>query len=147
MNPRFGTPPEAGRRYKRRPGAYVVLLRGNDMLVTRQYLPDTMEAPEIQLPGGGIDTGETPIVALHREVYEETGWRMDAPRRIGCFRRFTYMPDYDLWAEKLCTIYVARPTRRLGPPTEPGHEAIWMPRDQAIAMLDNPGDAWFAKRL
>ena len=70
---RFGTPPEAGRVYKPRPGAYVVLLRGDDMLVTRQEASETLPAPEYQLPGGGIDPGESPVVALHREVLEETG--------------------------------------------------------------------------
>lgn len=147
MIPRFGTPPDSARRYKHRPGAYVALLRGDDILVTRQFLPDTMDAAEIQLPGGGIDPGESPIPALHREVYEETGWRMSTPKRLGAFRRFTYMPEYDFWAEKLCTIFVARPTLRLGPPTEPGHTALWMPRAAAIELLDNDGDAYFLSRL
>lgn len=147
MIPRFGTPPEATRRYKRRPGAYVILLRGDDMLVTRQYLPDTMDAPEIQLPGGGVDPGEQPISALHREVFEETGWNMSTPRRLGAFRRFTFMPEYDLWAEKLCTIYLARPTQRIGPPTEPGHEALWMPKSVAETVLVNQGDAHFVSRV
>jgi 8-oxo-dGTP diphosphatase len=140
---RFGSPPEAGRTYKRRPGAYAVLLQGSDILVTRQYLPEAMSAPEIQLPGGGIDPGESPIVALHREVYEETGWSITPPRRLGAFRRFTFMPEYDLWAEKLCTIYLARPMRRLDPPSEPGHDAVWMHRDIALEQLFNSGDRHF----
>lgn len=144
---RFGTPPDGARRYKRRPGAYVALIRGDDILVTRQYLPDTMDTPEIQLPGGGIDPGESPIPALHREVYEETGWHMTAPRRLGAFRRFTFMPEYDLWAEKLCTIYVARPTLQIAPPIEPGHQAVWMSKTQALHALDNDGDAYFVARL
>jgi 8-oxo-dGTP diphosphatase len=50
------------------------------------------------------------------------------------------MPDYDLWAEKLCTIYVARPLRRVGPPKEPGHTALWMDARQALALIGSPGD-------
>ena len=69
MIPRFGKPPEAGQKYTRRPGAYAILLRGSDMLVTYQGAPHD----EFQLPGGGIDAGESPLVALHREVFEETG--------------------------------------------------------------------------
>ncbi|UZD90693.1 NUDIX hydrolase [Cognatishimia activa] len=140
---RFGTPPEAGRVYKPRPGAYVVLLRGNDILVTRQDASETLREPEYQLPGGGIDPGESPIAALHREVFEETGWSISAPRRLGAFRRFCYMPDYDKYAEKLCTIYVAKPVRRLGPPSEPGHTAVWMPRAVATELLLNWGDRHF----
>lgn len=144
---RFGTPPDAARRYLRRPGVYAVLLRGTDMLVTEQMNPRHMKAPEIQLPGGGVDPGEAPLTALHREVFEETGWLMAAPRRLGAFRRFTYMPDYDLWAEKLCTIYLARPTRRLGPPLEADHTAIWMPAGTALAALANDGDRYFAEKV
>ncbi|WP_028030066.1 NUDIX domain-containing protein [Gemmobacter nectariphilus] len=143
MIPRFDLPPEPGRRYRRRPGAYAVLMRGGRVLLTHQQEP----WPEFQLPGGGIDPGEHPVPALHREVREETGWSMQLIRRLGAFRRFTYMPEYDLWAEKLCTIYLARPILRLGPPTEPGHSAVWVRPDQAAQMLGNPGDRHFLSLL
>jgi 8-oxo-dGTP diphosphatase len=133
---RYGETAVAGQRYTRRPGVYAVLLRGDSLLATFQADP----SPEFQLPGGGIDRGEHPIAALHREVMEETGWRIEVQRRVGAFRRFTYMPEYALWAEKVCTIYLARPVRRLGPPTEPGHSAVWLPVNEALRLLGNPGD-------
>jgi 8-oxo-dGTP diphosphatase len=133
---RYGEPVKPGQRYRRRPGVYAVLLRGNSILTTFQQAP----VPEFQLPGGGIDAGEQPVAALHREVIEETGWKIDLIRRIGAFRRFTYMPEYDLWAEKLCTVYLARPVLCLGPPSEAGHMAVWLPVDDAVARLGNPGD-------
>lgn len=139
---RFGEPVEAGRRYVRRPGIYALLVQGSRVLLTFQEEPK----PEFQLPGGGIDPGEQPIAALHREVLEETGWRIAPLRRLGAFRRFTYMPDYDLWAEKVCTVVLARPVRRLGPPSEPGHSAVWMDAEEALGLLGNRGDAHFAAR-
>jgi ADP-ribose pyrophosphatase len=142
MIPRFGEPREGGRRYRRRPGAYAVLWRDGQVLLTHQQQP----WPEFQLPGGGIDPGESPVQALHREVYEETGWRIGTPRRLGAFRRFTFMPEYDLWAEKLCLIYLARPIRSLGAPTEPGHTAHWMAPALAAEVVGNPGDAAFLRR-
>ena len=141
---RFGETVKAGQRYRRRPGVYAVLLDGDALLTTFQEAP----IPEFQLPGGGIDRGEQPIAALHREVFEETGWKIEIDRRLGAFRRFTYMPEYDLWAEKLCTIYLARPVRRLGPPTETGHEAVWMSAAEALLQLGNAGDrAMLARAL
>lgn len=139
MIPRFGEPVKRGQRYSLRPGAYAVLRLGARVLVTLQ----DGAPPEFQLPGGGIDPGESPLRALHREVYEETGWSIAQPVRIGAFRRFTYMPEYDRWAEKLCTIYSARPVRRLGPPPEAGHRAVWMPMAQAARLLANEGDRHF----
>ena len=139
---RFGEPPERGRRYTLRRGVYAVLPRGGRLLLTHQAEP----VPEFQLPGGGIDPGEAPLAALHREVLEETGWTIARPRRLGAFRRFAYMPEYDLWAEKLCEIWLAAPLRRFGPPSEPGHTALWLPAALAVARLANAGDRHFAAR-
>jgi 8-oxo-dGTP diphosphatase len=140
---RYGEPVQAGQQYRLRPGVYAILPRGGDLLLTFQSEP----YPELQLPGGGIDKGEDPVRALHREVYEETGWHIAAPRRLGAFRRFTYMPEYDLWAEKVCHIYIARPVLRMGPPVEPLHTAMWCPADEAVSLLSNDGERDFLRRL
>ena len=138
MMMRFGKPPQSGKRYRLRPGVYAILPRNGQLLLTEQD-----PGPELQLPGGGIDPGEHPIAALHREVMEETGWCIAAPVRLGAFRRFTYMPEYDLWAEKICTIYLARPVRALSDPLEAGHTAIWASLPDAAKMVGNDGDKAF----
>ena len=139
---RYGEAVEPGRRYIPRPGAYAVIAEGGTILATHQMEPN----PEFQLPGGGIDPGEAPVEALHREVMEETGWRIRISRRLGAYRRFTYMPEYDLWAEKLCQIYLARPVRKIGSPTEAGHTALWLPMDTAATVLESAGDRAFVAR-
>ena len=136
MIKRYGEAVKAGQRYRRRPGVYGVLLDGNDVLLTHQASP----VPEYQLPGGGVDLGEQPIPAFHREVMEETGWHIGPVRHVGTFRRFTYMPEYDKWAEKVCIVFVARPTLRMGPPTEAGHTAVWAPAERALDLITNEGD-------
>ena len=140
---RYGAVPLAGQRYKHRAGVYAILPLDGKLLLTYQGDPHF----EIQLPGGGIDPGEHPLNALHREVFEETGWRIAQPRKLGTFRRFTFMPEYDMWAEKLCHIYLVRPVRPHGPPTEPGHMAIWLEPRDAIMELYNDGDADFVTKL
>lgn len=141
---RYGEAVKSGQRYRTRPGAYAIILDGDALLTTHQMQP----TPEYQLPGGGIDPGEHPIPALHREIFEETGWRVEIDRRLGAYRRFTYMPEYDKWAEKICTIYLARPVRRLGPPSEPGHTAVWMRAVEGLALLGTDGDrAMLARAL
>ena len=137
---RWGEPPEDGRRYLPRPGAYAVLLRAGDILLTLQE--DGGEGrPEVQLPGGGLDPGESPLRALHREVREETGWSLASPRRLLTYRRYRFMPEYGLWADKVCHLYLARPARPLGPPTEPGHQPLWAPLAAAPGLLANPAEA------
>jgi 8-oxo-dGTP diphosphatase len=56
------------------------------------------------------------------------------------------MPEYDLWAEKLCHVYIGRPVLRHGPPSEPGHTAHWMPVAQALELLGNDGDRMYVSR-
>jgi 8-oxo-dGTP diphosphatase len=142
MTPRYGEPRAQGQAYRRRRGVYAVLWRDGRILLTHQTEPHA----ELQLPGGGIDPGESPLRALHREVWEETGWTIAPLRRLGAFRRFAYMPDYDLWAEKLCTIYLARPLRPVGPPVEAGHSAHWMTPEDAARAVGNAGDAEFVRQ-
>ena len=140
---RFGKPPKPGIRYTPRPGAYAILPRGRELLLTFQQEPK----PELQLPGGGIDPGESPVQALHREVFEETGWRISNARRLGAFRRFVYMPEYDMWADKICIIYHADPIRQLSEPSEPGHTALFADPHTAARHVGNPGDRHFVKSL
>ncbi|MHA6265518.1 NUDIX hydrolase [Aliiroseovarius sp. CAU 1755] len=139
---RFGAPRVNGRDYVLRPGAYAILARGSELLLTFQSDPFN----EFQLPGGGIDPGETPLAALHREVMEETGWKIAQPRRLGAFRKFTYMPEYDKWAEKICHIYHALPVRQISDPTEPDHQAVWTSSITASRILHNDGDQHFVAR-
>ncbi len=142
MIKRYGESPKPGQTYIRRPGVYAVLLGRDGLLLTHQSAP----VPEFQLPGGGIDKGEHPIAALHREVMEETGYHIAGLRRLGAFRRFTYMPEYEIWAEKLCTVYLARPGLRIGPPSEPGHRAVWIDPFAALPILGNDGDRAMLRR-
>ncbi len=140
---RWGEAVVRGRRYRRRPGVYAILWRDGELLLTLQADP----APEVQLPGGGVDPGESPLRALHREVMEETGWRIGGARRIGAYRRFAFMPEYELWAEKLCEVWLARPVRRHGEPSEAGHMAFWAAPAAALDLLANEGERDFLRRV
>ncbi len=145
---REGEAVRADINYKMRPGAYAILWDGRALLLTFQAGPE----PEFQLPGGGIDPGEAPVASLHREVLEETGWAISNPLRLGAFRRFVFMPEYDLWAEKLCAIYLARPVLRRSEPLEEEHTAVWVHPERAMELLGNPGDRrfvadWWTGRL
>lgn len=141
MNRRFGRRPQAHRTYLPRPGVYAVIRAQGGVLVTFQESP----RPEFQLPGGGVDPHESSLPALHREVFEETGFRIRVVRRLGMFHRHTYMPEYRLWAHKQCHIYLADAALRIGPPTEPGHWPAILSWDEAATRLAISGDRNFLR--
>ena len=128
-----------GRPYRDRPGVYA-------MITGRQGLLCVLQAGELQLPGGGVERGEHPVPALHREVLEETGWTIAAPRRIDAFQRYNWMPEYTMWARKVQAIYLARAVRRLGPPLEADHVPLWLAPADAARRLDDAGDRAMVRR-
>lgn len=137
---RIGEPWLPRRPYRDRIGAYAIIVGADGMLL----LVD--ESGELQLPGGGIDPGESPVRALHREVIEETGWRICDVRRLAAFQRYAYLPDYGFWARKVQLVHVARAVRRLGPPTEDWHLPLWMAPGDAADRLDVAGDRAMVRR-
>jgi 8-oxo-dGTP pyrophosphatase MutT (NUDIX family) len=66
---------EAGEPYQR-VAAYALVTSERGVLLTefntRTSVPGTWG-----LPGGGLDDGEDPVAGVHREVWEETGQRID----------------------------------------------------------------------
>ena len=68
-------PGEAGDPYQR-VAAYAIVESERGVLLT-QFNALTHVAGEWGLPGGGLDEGESPAEGVHREVWEETGQRID----------------------------------------------------------------------
>jgi len=141
---RIGEPWVPGRPYRDRIGVYGLLVgRDGRLLCVHQRGED---AEEMQLPGGGVDKGEQPLAALHREVREETGWVIGGPRRFATFQSYTWLWDYRYWSRKVHMIYLARAVRRAGPPLEAGHTPHWLAPEAALQVLDVPGDREMVRR-
>ncbi|MEM7296241.1 MAG: NUDIX hydrolase [Pseudomonadota bacterium] len=128
---RYGEPRRPEIRYTRRPGAYGLIMRGREVLLALNESP----GEEVAFPGGGIDPGETPVRALHREVMEETGWRIRIERRLGAYQRYTWMPEYTMWAHKICHIYLCTAGRQVAEPLEPDHTPAWADMEVAAGAL------------
>jgi 8-oxo-dGTP diphosphatase len=140
---RFGESWRPDAPYRDRPGAYAAILDRGRLLLCAT--PNAGEA--FLMPGGGLDPGEGPLRALHREVMEETGWTIAPQRRLGAFQRYCFMPEYGFWARKVCHIYLCRPGRRRGRPAEPDHTPLWMPLPEAARRLSVSGERSFAHAL
>jgi mutator protein MutT len=60
---------------KWRPSVYGIVVNDGKILLTKQY-------GKFEVPGGGVDLGETPEQAVIREIKEETGIEVTGPRLV-----------------------------------------------------------------
>ena len=136
-------PAEGLTRWTDRKGAYGLVVDHRGAIVVRTADP----GHELILPGGGVDPGESPLRALHREIREETGWTVRPVRRLGAYLRFVRRRTDGTWLRKVCHVYLCRPALRLGPPSEPGHSPTRMRLADAAVLLSLEGERAFAARL
>ena len=141
----FGEGVNSGIKYNRRVGAYGIIFHKKEFLLTEQI---TSEGNiEVQLPGGGLEKNESLIHALYREVLEETGWGIRVLKKEGVFQRFTYMPEYKMWAQKVCHIYICVATMQKTKKLEKDHRFITMNKKKSLARLVDPGFKYFIENV
>ena len=132
-------------RYRRRVGSYGIIFHNKNLLLTEQNTSDNNI--EVQLPGGGSNENESMVHALYREVLEETGWGIKVLKKEGVFQRFTYMPEYKIWAHKICHIYRCTATIRKTRQLEKGHRFVFMNKKKAAETIVDKGFQYFIQKL
>ncbi len=125
--------------YRDRPAAFGVLERDGRIavvFVTRR------DGRYFDLPGGGIDAGETPEQAVVREFGEETGLRVEPVRVLGRADQFMRQEDGSP-ANNRSTLFEARwigdaPELKV----EEDHDLQWLDPLEAVASLRHDSHAW-----
>ena len=74
-------PPLHHTDYDSRLGAYAVLVDEHDRILLALW--NELSEPLWTLPGGGVELNETVEAGVIREVYEETGYDVEAGRLLG----------------------------------------------------------------
>ena len=64
-------------------GVVGIIPRGKTVLVLRRSRADEFLPGSYDLPGGGLDPGESPEAGIKREVSEETGLRVSVVKGLG----------------------------------------------------------------
>jgi len=152
--PQFGQP-QPGRDYPDRPAAFAVVSRGDRIAVVRVDLGGGRS--RLDLPGGGVDPGETAGQAAARECGEEAGLRI-AVEEEPFVRADHFFVNQDGETNNTRGSFFA--ARLVGEAaelkTENDHHLEWMAPQDALLALSRESHAWalaawlrrgFARRL
>lgn len=137
--PQFGHP-EPGRAYPDRPAAFVVVEHEGAVAVVRVTF--ARGGGRLDLPGGGIDPGETAAQAALRECGEEAGLSVEVEAEIA--RADHYFANEDDSHVNTRGIFFAARLIGAAPhlKTEDDHALEWMSPQDALVALDRESHAW-----
>jgi len=139
VTPQFGEP-APGRAYPDRPAAFAVVERGGKIAVARVSFEGG--GGRLDLPGGGLDPGETAAEAAAREVGEEVGLKITVEDEIA--RADHYFTNEDDSRVNTRGVFFAARVLAEAPDLkiEADHALEWMSPQDALLALDRPSHVW-----
>jgi 8-oxo-dGTP diphosphatase len=125
-----------GRDYRVRPSAYGFVADG------RGRLAIVRSADGCFLPGGGIESGETPEQAVVREALEECGLLLRVGACVARAVEFAYSEEARKHQEKLCWFFAVTVAGRCPEAQLPGHEVLWLAAADGARTLLHESQRW-----
>lgn len=137
--PQFGQP-DPGRDYPDRPAAFVIVEREGRIAVARVSFAGG--GGRLDLPGGGIDAGETAEQAAARECGEEVGLQVAIEAEVT--RADHYFTNEDDSCVNTRGVFFAARLLAAAPQLkiEDDHALEWMTPHDALAALDREAHVW-----
>ncbi len=130
---------EGNRKYKDRLGSYGVLVnQDNHICIIRAFSGFT-------LPGGGAKPHEDPIDALHREVIEETGFKIRILREIGVAEQFLHAAG-EGYFRKICHYFLCSHEDLVTSESEVDHEVLWCSQSESLHKIGEESSHGWALR-
>jgi 8-oxo-dGTP diphosphatase len=138
--PQFGER-EPGRDYPDRPAAFAVLEHEGRIACVR--VDWRRGGPKIDLPGGGVDPGETHAQAAARECGEEAGLKVSIDGEPFVRADHYFINDEGRSNNTRGQFFVAR-LEAYAPElqVEDDHSLVWLEPLEALRSLDRESHAW-----
>ena len=138
--PQFGTP-EPGRAYPDRPAAFIIVEQAGRIACVR--VAARRGAPRIDLPGGGIDPGETAAQAAERECGEEAGLRVRVTGDAIVRADHYFINEKDASNNTRGVFFAGRLEGDAAElKVEEDHTLVWLSPLEALRTLDRDAHAW-----
>lgn len=140
MIPEFGARLD-GTDYTERPGVYAIIENGDRQVAVIET------GSGYFLPGGGVETGETEVEALKREILEETGYQVLV--LAGKCEAVEYL---EARAEGMYyrihgKFYRAQLEAKIGEGIEKDHRLVWLRQEDALKVLRRQSQVWAVQWL
>jgi 8-oxo-dGTP diphosphatase len=137
--PQFGEP-KPGHAYPDRPAAFGIAPRGDLIALAQVAIPG--RPLQYDLPGGGIDPGETPQQAAVREFGEETGLVVTAADILVRADQFFVNDDGQAFNVRGAFMTVTIGGEDPGLKIEADHSLVWRTPLEAIRLVRREAHAW-----
>jgi 8-oxo-dGTP diphosphatase len=138
--PEFGNKQD-GVDYIERPGAYAVIENNERQIAIIKTSNGYF------LPGGGIDTGESDVNALKREVMEEIGYQVSIVTEIGEVVEYTEAYSEEKHYQIRSRFYKVQLGAKVGDGVEKDHRLVWLLLEDAIKRLKRQGQVWAVQSM
>jgi 8-oxo-dGTP diphosphatase len=129
-----------GRDYADRPAAFGILERDGQVAVVKVTKPDA--PPWFDLPGGGVDPGETSAQAVVREYGEEAGLKVSAAEPFGHADQYFLNTEGVAWNNRSDFFGLELIGEDESLKVEEDHTLVWLGPLEAIASLRHDSHAW-----
>lgn len=106
--------------YRRRPGAYAIIVKDDD-----DKIGIVTDGNCYFYLGGGIEEGETKLDALKRELIEEAGYSLKNIKEFDEVGSFIYAEDKG-YLETISSVYIAEFDEKIAKPIEEDHTVLWV---------------------
>jgi 8-oxo-dGTP diphosphatase len=129
-----------GLAYRDRPSAYGIAVQGGEVALVRVVLSD--RAPFYDLPGGGVDEGETEAEGLVREFGEETGLVVRPGRLVARARQYMVSAHDEPFNSHGAFFETVVEAANAALKIEDSHTLVWRPAHAALTLLRHDSHAW-----
>ena len=131
----------AGIDYIERPGVYAVIENKNKQIAVIETSTGYF------LPGGGIDSSETELDALKREVFEEIGYEVSVLSEIGEAVEYIKAHMEGKYYQIHGKFYEVQIDSKIGEGIENDHRLVWLSREDASTLLTRQSQVWAVQSL
>jgi len=138
--PEFGTKQD-GIDYIDRPGAYAVIKNNERQIAVIETSNGYF------LPGGGIDSGESDVDALKREIVEEIGYQSSILVEIGEAVEYIKVHNEEKHYQIRSRFYKVQLGSKVGEGVEKDHRLVWLWQEDAINLLKRQSQVWAVQSI